>query len=102
MEITTSTDGSLATIAVAGKLTVATSSDLEQAVRQLNDTGAITDYDIDLSGLEYISSAGLRVLVSTQKLAASRGGTMRLLKPKDDVMDVFEMTGLAEIITIER
>lgn len=100
MEITTTLNGTQATIAVAGKLTVATSPNLEDAVHQI-DAG-VTDFDIDLTELEYISSAGLRVLVSTQKLAAQRGGGMRLLHPSDDVMEVLEMTGLSEVMTVER
>ncbi len=99
MEITTSIDGTKAAIEVVGKLTVATSPELEEAVHQLSDTA--TDFDIDLSRLEYISSAGLRVLVSTQKLAAQKGGELRLLHPTADVMEVFEMTGLSEVLTIE-
>lgn len=98
MQITKTIDGSKATIAVEGKLTVATSPELEATVRDLADT--IVDYDIDLSALEYISSAGLRVLVSTQKLAGQRGGTMQLLHPTADVMEVFEMTGLSEVMNI--
>lgn len=98
MEITTSLDGTTATIKVTGKLTVATSPELEDEVRRLADTAV--NYDIDLSGLEYISSAGLRVLVSTQKLAAQRGGSIRLLQPTEDVNEVFEMTGLSEVMTI--
>ena len=98
MQITTTVDGTKATIVVAGKLTVATSPELETTVRELADT--IADFDIDLSELEYISSAGLRVLVSTQKLAGQRGGTMQLLHPTADVMEVFEMTGLSEVMNI--
>lgn len=99
MELTTSVDGNLAKIAVAGKLTVATSPTLEENVRQLAET--VTSFDIDLSELEYISSAGLRVLVTTQKLATQAGGTMRLLHPTESVQEVFEMTGLSEILDIE-
>lgn len=99
MDITTNLDGTRAEIKVVGKLTVATSPTLEETVRQLAETA--TDFDIDLTELEYISSAGLRVLVTTQKLAAQRGGTMRLLHPTESVQEVFEMTGLAEVLTIE-
>lgn len=100
MELSKAIEGTKATIAISGKLSVATAPQLEDTVRELADQ--VVDYDIDLTKLEYISSAGLRVLVSTQKLAAQHGGTMRLLHPIDDVMDVFEMTGLSEVMTIER
>ena len=99
MELTTSVDGTLAKVAIVGKLTVATSPTLEETVRQMAETA--TSFEIDLSELEYISSAGLRVLVTTQKLASGRGGTMRLLHPTESVQEVFEMTGLSEVLTIE-
>lgn len=102
MEIKVIPNESTATITVAGKLTVATSPDLEAAIQQLDDAGEVNAYDIDLSELEYISSAGLRVLVGAQKLAMRKGGTMRLLHPTDAVMEVFELTGLADVMDIER
>ncbi|MBR1828400.1 MAG: STAS domain-containing protein [Atopobiaceae bacterium] len=98
MEITTNIDESLAKIAVSGKLTVATSPELEKAIQEL--PGTVSNIDIDLTDLEYISSAGLRVLVSAQKLTTQRDGTLRLLHPTQDVYEVFEMTGLSEVITI--
>ena len=98
MDIKTNIDGQLATISVEGKLTVATSPELEAAVRTLPEP--VDSFDIDLSKLDYVSSAGLRVLVTTQKLAHSRGGDLRLLHPTPNVQDVFEMTGLSEIMTV--
>ena len=98
MHIKTTLDGTKATIALAGRLTVATSPELEEAVHQIADTAV--DYDVDLSELEYISSAGLRVLVSTQKIANHRGGTLRLYHPTESVREVFEMTGLSDVMTI--
>ncbi len=100
MELSTIIDGTKAIIAVGGKLTVATAPDLEGAVNGLAD--GINDIDFDIARLEYISSAGLRVLVGTQKLTTRRGGTMRILHPSDDVMEIFEMTGLSDIMVIER
>lgn len=99
MELNTSIDGSTATIAISGKLSVATSPELETAIRDLPDS--ISNFDMDLTALEYISSAGLRVLVSTEKLAQSRGGKMCLLHPNDEVSEIFDMTGLADVFTIE-
>mgnify|MGYP002626087088 CR=1 FL=1 len=100
MDITTALEGTKATIGLVGKLAVQTSPDLEATIAALPAT--TTDFAIDLTDLDYISSAGLRVLVSTQKLAERRGGTLRILHPIDDVFDVFEMTGLSEIFDIER
>ena len=62
----------------------------------------IVPIDLDLANVTYVASAGLRVLVSADKLAVTRGGHLRLLHPCDDVMQVFEMTGLSEVFAIER
>ena len=58
--------------------------------------------DIDLANVDYISSAGLRVLVAAQKKVTAAAGNMRLLSPNDEVFEVFEMTGLSDIFTVER
>ena len=100
MEIKTNVDGSKATIGLSGKLTVQTSPDLSVAVDRL--PADVVDFDIDLAEVDYIASAGLRVLVATDKLAVKRGGRMRLLHPCDEVVEVFEMTGLSEVFVIER
>ena len=100
MDIKTKVVEDKATIAVEGKLTVQSAPELEAAIGVL--PASIMDVDIDLEDLDYISSAGLRVLVSAQKMLSQRGGTLRLLSPNDDVSDVFDMTGLSEVFTIER
>ena len=102
MQIETSINGDKAVIAVSGKLSVATSPELEAAIQQVDATDTVSSYDIDLAGLEYISSAGLRVLVGAQKLVDTKGGALCLLHPTDDVMEILEMTGLSEVLTIER
>ena len=100
MQLTTTIDGTRASIAVEGKLSVATSPELEAEISGLPSD--VNSFELDLTGLEYISSAGLRVLVSTQKLATQRGGSMKLLHPTDEVAEVFDMTGLADVFDIER
>lgn len=57
---------------------------------------------IDCKNLAYVSSAGLRMLVSLQKRLSTKGGDLKLLKVSDAVMDIFEMTGFADILTIEK
>lgn len=100
MQIDKTIEEGIAVIAPHGKLTVQTSPELEEAVGLvLADS---SDLDIDLSDVTYISSAGLRVIVAAGKSTAGRGGRMRLLHPMPDVMDVFEMTGLADILDIEQ
>ena len=100
MEITTTIEGSKATIGMRGKLTVQTSPELSAAVDGLPVD--VCDIDIDLAGVDYVASAGLRVLVSCDKLAVKRGGRMRLVHVRDEVMEVFEMTGLSEVLAFER
>ena len=100
MEIKTSIDGSTATLELAGKLTVNTSPDLSAAIEEL--PVEVSDLVIDLAGVDYIASAGLRVLVAAEKLTVKRNGSMRLLHPCTEVMEVFEMTGLSEVFTIEQ
>ena len=100
MEIKTTVEGSRAALELEGKLTVQTSPELGAAVDGL--PAEVCDIDVDIADVTYIASAGIRVLVATDKLAVSRGGRMRLLRPRDEVMEVFEMTGLAEVFSIER
>lgn len=100
MQIGTSVEGSVATITLTGKLTVQTSPDLSAAVDQL--PAGVCDIEIDLTAVDYIASAGLRVLVATDKLAVKRGGRMRLMNPCEEVMEVLVMTGLSEVFAIER
>ena len=76
----------------------------KQTLKDYDELAAIIESDliIDLSEVDYVSSAGLRVFVATDKLAVKRGGTFTLLHPCADVYDVLEMTGLVDIFTIER
>lgn len=100
MEIKVTTEDAKAIVAPEGKLTVATAPELEATIGTLGED--VKSLDVDLAGVDYVASAGLRVLVAAQKLMSSRSGAMTILHPSDDVYDVFEMTGLAEILTIER
>ncbi len=60
----------------------------------------VSDLTVDMGKLEYISSAGLRVLLSTQK-AMNREGSMRVTHATETVMEIFEVTGFTDILTIE-
>lgn len=100
METNVKAEGSKATIEVEGKLTVQTAPELEAALNEL--APEIVDIEIDLTKVDYIASAGLRVLVAAQKMVASKGGSMVLANPAQDVYEVFEMTGLADVFTIQK
>ena len=85
-------------LSVIGRLDTTTAPDLDKAIREALD--GLKDLELDFSQLEYISSAGLRVLLSAQK-AMNKLGRMRLTGVKEAVMEVFSITGFADILTIE-
>ena len=85
-------------IEVAGRLDTITAPALEKTV---NETiGSIKSLVFDFKGIEYVSSAGLRVLLGAQK-KMNKIGSMKLTNVCENVMEVFEMTGFADILTIE-
>ena len=86
------------TLEVVGRLDTITAPALEKTISE--NIGDAVSLILDLKGLEYISSAGLRVLLSTQK-KMRKIGSMKLTNVCEDVMEVFEMTGFADILTIE-
>lgn len=94
-----SIEGTKATCVLSGKLTAQTSPELEAAIDGL--APSICDFDIDMSQVSYISSAGLRVLVGLEKLARHRDGLMRVLDPSEAISEVLEVTGLANVFVIE-
>lgn len=86
------------TIEVGGRLDTITAPVLEKTVDDNID--GIESLILDFKGLEYISSAGLRVLLGTQKKMKNRG-SMKLTSVCQEVMEVLEMTGFADILVIE-
>ena len=83
---------------IVGRLDTTTAPMLDKTINEdLQDVEALI---LDLKGLEYISSAGLRVLLSTQK-KMQKIGSMKLQNVCEEVMEVFEMTGFADILVIE-
>ena len=99
MNIASTIEGPQATFELQGSLTVQTSPSLKASIDQTPID--VCDFAIDLAGVDYVSSAGLRVLVATDKLARRRGGSLRLLHPARNVREVFEIIGLANEITVE-
>ena len=83
---------------ITGRLDTTTAPALEKTINE--NLGEIKNLTLDLKSLEYISSAGLRVLLSTQK-KMQHVGTMKIVNVCELVMEVFEMTGFADILTIE-
>ena len=98
LNITKTKEAAKLTVALEGRLDTATSPELEKCLQE-NLPGA-AELDIDLSGLEYISSAGLRVLLSTQKQMMKQG-SMKVTHVNETGTEIFEVTGFADILTIE-
>ena len=85
-------------IEIGGRLDTTTAPALEKTVTE--DIGGTKALVLDVKGLEYISSAGLRVLLGAQKKMQAIG-SMKLIHVGEAVMEVLEMTGFADILTIE-
>jgi anti-sigma B factor antagonist len=98
MTINIEKDNGTETIIIDGRMDTTTAPLLEQTINDM--TEEVKDLVLDMNKLVYISSAGLRVLLGAQK-KMNKIGTMKLVGVCDAVMEVFEMTGFADILTIE-
>ncbi len=98
MTINTQKNNETVTLIIEGRLDTTTAPTLEKTINELPSD--MTDLILDMTSLEYISSAGLRVLLGTQK-KMSKIGSLKLLNVCDAVMEVLEMTGFADILVIE-
>ncbi len=83
---------------ISGRLDTQTAPELEKALDEINE--GCKELIFDMTKLEYISSAGLRVILKAQKLMNSKG-SMKLTGVNESVMEVFEITGFLDIMTIE-
>ena len=97
MKIIKKQDNGTLTIALEGRLDITTAPDLEKALKDLD---GVTELIIDCEKLIYISSAGLRVLLISQK-KMNRQGSMKVIHVNEMVMDVFVNMGFADILTME-
>ena len=98
MTISKTQNGSSLTIALEGRLDTTTAPELEQALKESMDAAAALT--LDFSKLDYISSAGLRELLSAHKAMAKKGG-MKVINVNEIVREVFDVTGFGDILTIE-
>ena len=98
MEINKQADGGKLTLTLNGRLDTMTSPDLEAVLKESLD--GVTELVFDCSDLEYISSAGLRVLLGAQKVM-NGAGKMLIRNVNEPVMEVFEVTGFTDVFTIE-
>lgn len=98
MEIVKNGNGESLVISLVGRLDTTTAPQLEEEIK--TSLVGVTDFVFDFADLEYVSSAGLRVLLFAQKTMNAQG-TMVIKNVSTDIMDVFEITGFADILTIE-
>ena len=96
MKIEKKLENGCLTLKVEGRLDTNTSPELEAEVK----TDGVKEVIFDFAGLEYISSAGLRVLMGAQKAMMADGGKVKILNPNAMVKGVFDMTGLSGIFEI--
>ena len=89
LNISKAQEGNALTLALEGRLDTTTSPELEEVIAGLNNVDTLV---MDIAGLEYISSAGLRVLLSAQKTMNAKGG-MTIKNATEEVMEIFEVTG---------
>lgn len=85
-------------IKIVGRLDTITAPALDKTINE--DIGDTQNLVLDVKGMEYISSAGLRVLLAAQK-KMQKVGSMKVINVCEEVMEVFEMTGFADILVIE-
>ena len=98
MTINIEKNNGVTVIKLDGRLDTTTAPELEKAIN--NEGDALKSLVLDFSGVDYTSSAGLRVLLTAQKKMNVQG-SMELVGVNDAVMDIFEMTGFADILVIK-
>ena len=98
MEIKKEQNGAALALALSGRLDTVTAPELEAEIKAL--PADVTDLSFDFKDLEYISSAGLRVLLAAQKEMNTKGN-MVIKNVSDSIMEIFTITGFTDILTIE-
>lgn len=98
MTVTTKLEGAKLTVAAEGKLGTTSAPELEKAVK--NHINGVTELIFDFEKLEYMASAGLRVLLSAAKVMKKQG-SMKIVHVTEPVMEVFTFTGMADVLDIE-
>ena len=98
MTIDKKSNGSELTITLVGRLDTTTAPELEKELKTCLD--GVTDLTLDMANLDYISSAGLRVLLSAHKTMMKQG-QMKVINASEIVKEVFDVTGFSDILNIE-
>ena len=98
LNIKKNADNDILTVELEGRLDTVTAPDLENELK--DSLEGVTSLVMDLGALDYISSAGLRILLSAQK-TMNRQGSMKVTHVNETIMEIFEVTGFSDILTIE-
>ena len=98
MTIDRNVDGAKTQLKISGRLDTSTAPELETTID--NCISGVEELIIDFEGLEYVSSAGLRVILKAQKIM-NKQGSMKIINVNDTIMEVFDITGFADVLTIE-
>ena len=98
LNITKTIENGQGTLTLEGRLDTMSAPELEQVMR--DTLPGLTALELDFTKLDYISSAGLRVLLSAQK-QMNKQGSMTLTNVNDTILEIFEVTGFTDILTIE-
>jgi len=98
MNVSVQKDGTKLTVSVEGKLGTTTAPELEKAVKE--NIAGISELVFDFGKLDYMASAGLRIMLSSAKIMR-RQGSMKIINVTPPVMEVFTFTGMADVLNIE-
>lgn len=99
MTITKKLDGDKLTVAVKDRLDTVTAPELEEELKAATDSAK--ELIMDFAELEYISSAGLRVLLTAHKKMSGKGGSMKLIHVNEMVREVLDVTGFMSVLNVE-
>lgn len=97
LNIKKETNGTALKVELEGRLDTTTAPQLEEELKSALD--GVTELDFDINNLQYISSAGLRVLLSVQKVM-NKQGEMTVRGANEDILEIFEVTGFSDILNI--
>jgi len=98
MTITKTQEGSKLNVALEGRLDTTTAPNLEAEMRDA--LNGVTELDIDMASLAYISSAGLRVMLALQKQMNKQKGSMTIRNASEELMEIFDVTGFVDVLHI--
>ena len=98
LNISKTQNGGVLTIDLEGRLDTTTAPDLEAVVK--SDLDGVKELIFEVKDLEYISSAGLRTLLSAQKIM-NKQGNMTVMHPSEEVQEIFDVTGFSDILNIQ-